>query len=116
MLSTLSEKKMHVIRWAVFLAWGLLIVSLFYDPFSAALTDPANSWSWLSDEAIARATDPNRCVSAQGYCVSLMPYAIATRVFWGVVIPSAIFVVLVFGHEFWRRICPCTFSLKYLGR
>ncbi len=25
------------------------------------------------------------------------------------VVPSAIFVVLVFGHEFWRRICPLYF-------
>lgn len=109
MLSTLSEKKMHVARWAVFLAWGLLIVSLFYDPFSAALSDPVNGWSWLADDTIARSTDPALCVSAQGYCVSLVPYAIATRVFWGMVVPSAIFIVLALGHEFWRRICPLYF-------
>ncbi len=83
---------MHVIRWAAFLAWGLLIVSLFYDPFSAVLTDPANGWSWLADKTIARSTDPHQCVSAQGYCVSLGPsYAIATRLFWGMVVLSAIF-------------------------
>ncbi len=100
---------MHAIRWAVLLAWGLLIVSLFYDPVSAVLTDPASTWSWLADETIAHATSPDECVSAQGYCVPIAPYAISTRIFWGMVIPSAIFVVLVFGHEFWRRICPLYF-------
>ncbi len=109
MLSTLSEKKMHAVRWVIFLAWCLLIVSLFYDPVSAVLTQPENGWSWLADPSLAVATDPDRCVSAQGYCVPLAPYAIGTRVFWGMVVPSAIFVVLVFGHEFWRRICPLYF-------
>ncbi|MGI8935796.1 MAG: 4Fe-4S binding protein, partial [Phormidesmis sp.] len=109
MLSTLSEKKMHVVRWGVFLAWCLLIVSLFYDPVSAVLTQPENDWSWLADPTLAVATDPAQCVRAQGYCVPLEPYAISTRVFWGMVVPSAIFVVLVFGHEFWRRICPLYF-------
>lgn len=109
MLSTLSEKKMHAVRWGVFLAWCLLIVSLFYDPVSAVLTQPENDWSWLADPALAVAADPTQCVSAQGYCVPLEPYAIGTRVFWGMVVPSAIFIVLVFGHEFWRRICPLYF-------
>lgn len=108
MLSTLSEKKMHTIRWAVLLTWGLLIVSLFYDPVSAALTDPANG-GWLADEAIATSQQYNLCVSAQGYCVNSAPYEISTRVFWGMVIPTAFFVVFVFGHEVWRRICPLYF-------
>ena len=109
MLSTLSEKKLHTIRWCIFLAWCLLIVSLFYDPFSALLSDPATSWSWLSDRNIALATNPAQCISVQGYCIPLAPYPIGTRIFWGMVVPSAIFVVLVFGHEFWRRICPLYF-------
>lgn len=108
MLSTLSEKKMHAIRWAVLLAWVLLIVSLFYDPVSAVLTDPANG-GWLADDAIAVAKQSDLCVSTQGYCVDSAPYQISTRIFWGMVIPSAIFVVFVFGHEFWRRICPLYF-------
>lgn len=109
MLSTSSEKKMHVIRWGTFLAWALLIVSLFYDPISAILTDPSHSWSPLADSTMTLAKDPAHCVSAQGYCISLEPYPISLRVFWGMVIPSAIFVVFVFGHEFWRRICPLYF-------
>lgn len=100
---------MHLVRWAVFLAWSLLIVSLFYDPVSAVLTHPDNPWSWLADSTIAVSTDPTECIRVQNYCIPLEPYAIGTRVFWGMVIPSAIFIVLVFGHEFWRRICPLYF-------
>ncbi|MGA7952576.1 MAG: hypothetical protein WCA07_03550 [Gloeobacterales cyanobacterium] len=31
------------------------------------------------------------------------------RIFWGMVIPSAIILLLLFGHEVWRRICPLSF-------
>ena len=114
MLSTISEKRLHVVRWAIFLAWALLIASLFYDPFSAVLTHPKSDWSALSDGVLALAQDPARCIDAQGYCVPLLPaYPIALRVFWGMVIPSAIFVVLVLGHEFWRRICPLYFFSQW---
>lgn len=110
MLSTASEKRFHIVRWVLFLAWVLLIASLFYDPLSTALTHPENDLSPLSDGVLAIAKDPSRCVDAQGYCVPLLPaYPIALRVFWGMVVPSAIFIVLVFGHEFWRRICPLYF-------
>lgn len=109
MLSTLSEKRMHLVRWGVFLAWLLLIISLFYDPVSTVLTHPDNPWSWLADSTINRAADPASCIRVQNHCIPLEPYAIGTRVFWGMVIPSAIFIVLVFGHEFWRRICPLYF-------
>ena len=40
MLSTVSEKKLQVIRWAIFLAWALLIFSLFYDPVSVGVNPP----------------------------------------------------------------------------
>ena len=114
MLSTISEKRLHVVRWVIFLAWALLIVSLFYDPFSAVLTHPESDWSPLSDGVLALAQDSARCIDAQGYCVSLLPaYPISLRVFWGMVIPSAIFVVLVLGHEFWRRICPLYFFSQW---
>jgi len=32
-----------------------------------------------------------------------------TTVLWGAVVPTSIFILLVFGHEFWRRICPLSF-------
>lgn len=32
-----------------------------------------------------------------------------TSVFWGTIVPTAILVLLVFGHEGWRRLCPLGF-------
>lgn len=32
-----------------------------------------------------------------------------TSIFWGTIVPSAIAILLVFGHEGWRRICPLGF-------
>ena len=109
MLSTLSEKKIHAVRVAIFLAWLLLIVSLFYDPITAIFTQPEHTWSWLADDNIAQSFDPDSCIRVQDQCIALASYPVGTRVFWGMVVPSAIFVVLVLGHEFWRRICPLYF-------
>lgn len=30
-------------------------------------------------------------------------------IFWSIVVPSSIFILLVLGHECWRRICPLSF-------
>ncbi|MEO0948324.1 MAG: hypothetical protein AAFY11_09305 [Cyanobacteria bacterium J06641_5] len=32
-----------------------------------------------------------------------------TSIFWGTIVPAAIAILLVFGHEGWRRICPLGF-------
>lgn len=109
MLSKISEQRMHVVRWVLVIGWGLLILSLFYDPISHGLTDPANGWSLLSDRTLWMDHDPSRCVKVQGDCVPLEPYAIGARIFWGMVVPCGIFIVFVFGHETWRRICPLYF-------
>jgi 4Fe-4S binding domain len=109
MLSTVSERTLHTVRWVLIVSWFGLIFSLFYDPISAVLTDPEHVWSPLQDHALLAITDPAHCVKVQEICLALTPYPIATRVFWGMVIPSAIMIVLVFGHETWRRICPLYF-------
>jgi CRP-like cAMP-binding protein len=92
---------MHRFRWAVTLAWLLLIASLFFDPWSAALTAPDHPWSPLRLS--------QDCVQVQGKCLAETPYPLGTTVFWGAVVPAAIFILLVFGHEVWRRICPLSF-------
>jgi len=92
---------MHLIRWVLTVAWLLIIVSLFYDPWSPALTEPNHPWSPL------RLRDT--CVQVQGKCVVEQPYPLGTTIFWGAVVPSGIFILLVFGHEVWRRICPLSF-------
>jgi 4Fe-4S binding domain len=109
MLSTISERTLHSIRWVLVVGWLGLIFSLFYDPLSAGLTDPNHTWSLLRDPGLMTVNDPAHCIQVQGTCLALVPYPIGTRIFWGMVIPSAIVIVLVFGHETWRRICPLYF-------
>jgi len=102
MLSKVREKTMHSVRWVLVIGWLILIASLFYDPISQYLTDPNN--------LISPFRDANECVLVQGKCLDVnLPYPMGTRIFWGMVVPSAIMLVLVFGHETWRRICPLYF-------
>ncbi len=109
MLSKISERRMHVVRWILVIGWGVLILSLFYDPISHVLTDPVNSWSPLRDYTLWVNDDLSHCIKVQGQCVLLEPYAIGARIFWGMIVPCGIFIVFVLGHETWRRICPLYF-------
>ena len=109
MIGKVSEKKMHAIRWVLVIGWLVLIFSLFYDPISHHLSDPNNLLSPFRDRVISQASNPAQCVKVQGQCLPEVPYPMGTRIFWGMVVPSAIMIVLVFGHETWRRICPLYF-------
>jgi hypothetical protein len=97
----ISERRMHLIRWILTIAWLLIIASLFYDPWSSALTIPHHSWSLLRL--------PSECILLQGKCLLEQPYPLGTTLLWAVILPVAIFILLVFGHETWRRICPLSF-------
>lgn len=101
MVAQFPERRMHWIRWILTLGWLLLIASLFYDPWTVALTQPDHPWSPLRL--------PEECVPVQGECLPQEPYPIGATVFWGAVVPAGIFILLVFGHELWRRICPLSF-------
>jgi len=105
MLSTIPEKNLHFVRWVLLIGLLGLILSLFYDPISHHLTEPNNLLSPFRDLSISA----EKCIKVQGECLKLQPYPLGTRVFWGIVIPSAIMTVLIFGHETWRRICPLYF-------
>lgn len=96
-----SEPKMHRVRWLLTVGWLLLICSLFYDPISPWLTEPHNTLSPFRVDPI--------CVAVQGVCLEEKPYPIGARIFWAAVVPCSIFILLVFGHELWRRICPLSF-------
>ena len=109
MLPKISEKSMRLVRWVLVIGWVILIISLFYDPISPALTDPGNTVSPLRDPLLDLVNDPTQCANIQGVCLQLEPYAAGPRIFWGMVVPSAIMIVLVLGHEIWRRICPLYF-------
>jgi pSer/pThr/pTyr-binding forkhead associated (FHA) protein/type III secretion system FlhB-like substrate exporter len=108
MISQIPEKKMHLVRWLLAIGWIILILSLFYDPISTWLTDPGNLISpfHLHPEQYQ---NPSTCVSLQGECISQKPYALGARIFWALVLPVGVMILLVFGHEFWRRICPLYF-------
>jgi hypothetical protein len=101
MFSRIPEQQMHGIRWILSAGWLLMIASLFYDPWTPALTQPDHPWSPFRL--------PQRCVQVQGVCLAEQPHALGTTLFWGAVVPSGIFILLVFGHEAWRRICPLSF-------
>ena len=109
MINRVSEQKMHLIRWVLVVGWLLLIFSLFYDPISHHLSDPNNLLSPFRDPVITEASLPDRCVRVQGECLTETPYPMASRFFWGMIVPCAILIVLLFGHETWRRICPLYF-------
>jgi hypothetical protein len=99
--SRVSEFRMHWLRWLLTTGWLLIIISLVFDPFTARLSAPDHPWSPLRL--------PEACVAVQGRCLRESPYPLGTTIFWGAVVPAAIFILLVFGHELWRRICPLSF-------
>ena len=102
MFGKISESLAHRIRWILTGGWLLLIASLFFDPISAWLTLPERTFSPFR-------LDPTVCVQVQGHCLAESPYAIGAAIFWGAIVPISIFILLVFGHELWRRICPLSF-------
>ena len=110
MLSSTSEKKLRFVRAFLLAGWLLLITSLFWDPYSHVLTDPASPLSpfapWIS------------AIQIQGQWVDQTPYALGNRVFWTILVPLLPIFFMVFGHETWRRICPLSFVSQipgYLG-
>ncbi len=102
MFNQTAEKTMHSVRWILTIAWLILILSLFYDPFSLLVTSPDNLASPLR-------VDLDTCIPVQGNCLEKNAYYLGAPIFWGIVVPSSIFILLIFGHELWRRICPLSF-------
>ena len=45
----------------------------------------------------------------QGACLEEPLYPIGARIFWATIVPASVFILLVFGHDCWRRICPLSF-------
>ncbi|MCC0177398.1 4Fe-4S binding protein [Waterburya agarophytonicola K14] len=112
MLNKVAEQKAHTIRYVLVVGWILLIVSLFFDPISAHLTDPNTTFfSPLKDDLLIRAANPETCIRLQGECIKDgdIPYKAGARIFWGYIVPAGFGIVFVLGHEFWRRICPLYF-------
>ncbi|MBP0018508.1 MAG: 4Fe-4S binding protein [Cyanobacteria bacterium SBLK] len=107
MIGKAPERILHLFRWVLVIGWLVLIASFFYDPISPAWTDPDLAFSPFADRLLA--LESHQCVRVQGECLQEQLYPIGAKVFWGMVVPSGIFIVLVLGHEFWRRLCPLYF-------
>lgn len=108
MLSKVPEKTMHYVRWLLTIGWIVLIISMFYDPITPAFTQPdALASPFHLDPGIY--LDPAKCVKIRQECVAEQPYSMTVLFWWAMIVPAGIFVLLVFGHEVWRRICPLSF-------
>jgi CRP-like cAMP-binding protein len=94
---------MHSVRMLLVASWLVLIGSMFYDPFSKYLTSATNTFSPFHLNAQAA------CFQFQAACLQMQPYPLGARVFWGMVVPASVLILVVFGHETWRRICPLSF-------
>ncbi|MGI2907341.1 FHA domain-containing protein [Tolypothrix sp. VBCCA 56010] len=102
MISQVEEKKMHLVRWLLAIGWLTLIFSLFYDPISHLITNPSNTISPFH-------VNPEKCIKFQAVCLKQETYYMGARIFWAMVLPVGIIILVLFGHEFWRRICPLSF-------
>jgi Ca2+-binding EF-hand superfamily protein len=105
MFAKIPERQMHLVRWALAMGWLILIFSLFYDPISPWLTKPETTWSPFTIDKITQF----ECVKVQGECLQETPFAMGAPLFWGMIVPTGVFVLMVGGHELWRRICPLSF-------
>ncbi|GBF80615.1 EF-hand domain-containing protein [Aphanothece sacrum] len=105
MFAKIPERQMLWVRRILAIGWLVLITSLFYDPISSWLTLPEHTWSPLS---ISRITQFD-CVQVQGKCMTEIPYAIGGLLFWTLIVPFGVFVLMVFGHDAWRRVCPLSY-------
>lgn len=102
MLNKVNEKTMHIVRWILVIGWSVLILSLIYDPITPYFTNPDNLASPFR-------IDLSQCIPIRQTCLPQQPYAMGTLIWWAMIVPAGIFILLVFGHEFWRRICPLSF-------
>jgi CRP-like cAMP-binding protein len=93
--SAWPERQAHLLRCFLLTGWLLLIVSLIFglDPYPF---------------------DVNRCGSIHA-CHDNE----GNQIFWGMVVPMGLLILIVLSHEVWRRICPLAFVsqlFRALGR
>lgn len=93
---------MHRVRWLLTIGWLVLIASLFYDPITPLFTQADNLTSPFR-------VDPEACIKIREECLPQEPFSMSALMWWAMIVPAGIFILLVLGHEFWRRICPLSF-------
>lgn len=107
MLNRVSETTMHRIRWVLTIGWLVLIASMFYDPITPAFTIPGSGTPFSLQPEVY--LDSARCVKIREQCVPEQPFSMTVLMWWAMIVPAGIFILFVFGHEVWRRICPLSF-------
>ena len=96
LFSAWSERQAHLTRWVLLVGWLGLIGTLLIPGF-----DP---WPFQ----IGGCGAITACHAHEG-----------NHLFWGSVVPSALLVLVLLSHEFWRRVCPLAFVsqlFRALGR
>ena len=81
-----SERQAHLLRLVLLLGWLALIASL--------LSPALGEWTLRAPLCPAGIT----CHGHGG-----------NRLFWGLVVPSGLLILVAGSHELWRRICPLAF-------
>lgn len=90
MFAKVPERQMHLVRLLLTGSFLLLIYSLFYDPISPRITQINNTLNPLK-------IHPEVCIQVQGACLQKTPYALGAPLFWGIIVPSAILILLIWA-------------------
>ena len=85
-LSLWSERRAHLARWALLTGWCALILTMLVPGW-----DP---WPFDLDHCGGL----RQCHHHEG-----------NQMFWGVVVPLGVLILVLLSHEIWRRICPLAF-------
>ena len=101
MFSGVDETRMRWVRGTLALLWLVLIVSLFWDPVTP--------WFNRPDNLASPFRLGGHVVMVQGRALEQPPYAMGRRIFWTMLLPFIPLILMVFGHEAWRRMCPLSF-------
>ncbi|HEY9642885.1 MAG TPA: 4Fe-4S binding protein [Coleofasciculaceae cyanobacterium] len=93
---------MHRVRWLLAIGWLTLIASMFYDPITTLFTDPSN----LSSPFHVKL---DQCIKIRDTCLPQEEFSMSALIWWAMIVPAGILILMTFGHEAWRRICPLSF-------
>ncbi len=85
-IGTWSERHAHLTRWALLAGWSGLILTMLVPGW-----DP-----WPFD--IDHCGGLRQCHHHEG-----------NQIFWALVVPLGVLMLVLFSHELWRRICPLAF-------
>lgn len=86
LINALSERRAHLLRWILLVGWAGLILTMLVPGW-----DP---WPFDFDHCPGL----HDCHHHEG-----------NQMFWGVVVPFGVLILVLLSHELWRRMCPLAF-------